>query len=149
MVMPLRTVRLRKHADYTSVYGASRKHSSTSLSFFYREQPRVTGPLSTSRFGITVPRAIGPAVLRNRIKRRLRVVTRAALATLPHGVDIVLHPRPSVAVMPIHALRTEINAVFATIARRLAAGAVNSPLPRPTRARGKAPKPLRTQSNQS
>lgn len=130
--VPFRDVRLRKHADYGLVYGASRKHRSQTLAYFYRERP---GQESTPRFGITTPRALGPAVLRNRIKRRLRAVCRPALGLLPAGVDIVLHPRAELAALPFPALQTEITSVFATVARRIASGADNTPLPRNPRKR--------------
>ena len=144
MSIPLRTLRLRKHADYGLVYGASRKLQSTSLSFFYRVHIPTRHTLShdqhlSSRFGITVPRVLGPAVLRNRIKRRLRVVARAILPMLPIGTDVVLHPRPIVATMPFPALQSELESVFMTVARRVTSGAINTPLPRTPR-RGKPAK---------
>lgn len=125
--------RLCKHADYGLVYGASRKHQSTSLSFFYRTCPQAPDLARVARFGITVPRAIGNAVLRNRIKRRIRVVARGSLHLLPVEADVVLHPRPVVAVMPFAALERELAVVFATVARKLAAGEPNTPLPRTPR----------------
>ncbi len=126
---PFRAVRLRRHADYGLVYAASRKHSGPSLGFFYRMQiPEAAS--QGARFGITVPRALGNAVLRNRIKRRVRVAALAALPALPTGVDVVLHPRAFVADMPFQALQLEMASVFATVARRVASGAVNTPLPR-------------------
>jgi ribonuclease P protein component len=45
------------------------------------------------RLGLTVPRAIGDAVVRNRIKRRLREVFRLHRAELGPQWDIVLNPR--------------------------------------------------------
>ncbi len=147
MPAPFRNLRLRKHADYRLVYGASRKHSSASFGFFYRDRvfPSVALPAvpprsqsTESRFGITAPRAIGPAVLRHRIKRRVRIAARQALPVLPPGPDVVLHPRPEVATMPFPILLSEVEAVFATVARRLAAGAVNTPLPRVPRRNGKS-----------
>ena len=45
------------------------------------------------RLGLTVPRAIGGAVVRNRIKRRLREVFRLHRAELGPQWDIVLNPR--------------------------------------------------------
>ncbi len=128
---PFREVRLRKHADYGLVYGASRKHRSPTLAYFYRERPEA----AASRFGITTPRALGPAVLRNRIKRRLRAVCRPALGLLPAGVDVVLHPRAELATLPFPVLEAEIAAVFQTVARRVAAGADNTPQPRGPRKR--------------
>ena len=132
MLLPMtsfRAIRLRRHADYGLVYAASRKHPGASLSFFYRTRTSESA-LTGARFGITAPRALGPAVLRNRIKRRVRVAARAALVLLPPGVDVVLHPRSMAAEMPFEALQREIASAFATVARRVASGAVNTPLPR-------------------
>ncbi len=141
MPVPLRTLRLRRHADYGLVYGASRKHGSASLSFFYRQQVDSAAAPRASRFGITVPRALGPAVLRNRIKRRVRIAARAAMHLLPPATDIVLHPRPGVATMPFAALEAELAAVFQTVSRRVASGAPNAPQPRsPSRGKGAKPK---------
>ncbi len=118
------------------MYSASRKHRSQTLAYFYLERPASPdGILSPSRFGITTPRALGPAVLRNRIKRRLRAVCRPALPLLPGGVDVVLHPRVEAAALPFPALQAEIAAVFQTVARRIAAKADNTPLPRGPRKR--------------
>lgn len=145
MTLPFRTLRLRKHADYGLVYGASRKFQSASLSFFYRERPSVAlVQPGAPRFGITVPKVLGNAPLRNRLKRRIRVVARVALPLLPDGVDVVLHPRPAAATVSLPALQAEVAAVFTTVASRIAAGAPNTPQPRQNR-RGKqaTPKPTR------
>ena len=146
MPTPFRTLRVRRHADYGLVYSASRKHQSTSLSFFYRQRSEPVSDTSapSARFGITAPRVLGPAVLRNRIKRRIRIAARSALHLLPETTDIVLHPRPVAATMPFAALQSELEAAFQIVARRIASSAVNTPLPRsPRRGKGmaKAPKP--------
>lgn len=151
-----KTVRLRKHADYGVVYSASRKHQSSSFSYFYRHGAADTLPAdvaaeqkilavttqsraASSRFGITVPRVIGSAVLRNRIKRRVRVIARQHIKILPAGTDLVLHPRPITATMPFAALDRELRTVFANVAQRIAVNASNTPLPRQPR-RGKSGK---------
>ena len=143
MPIPLRTLRLRRHADYGLVYGASRKHGSASLSFFYRQHVDPAAEPRPPRFGITVPRALGPAVLRNRIKRRVRIAARAAMHLLPARTDVVLHPRLGVATMPFAALEAELTVIFQTISRRVASGAPNTPQPRsPFRGKGgKAKRP--------
>ncbi len=48
---------------------------------------------TTARLGLTVPRAVGNAVVRNRIKRRFREVFRLHRAQLGVQWDIVLNPR--------------------------------------------------------
>lgn len=60
------------------------------------------------RIGLTVPRAIGNAVVRNRIKRRLREVFRLQRARLNPKWDIVLNPR-----------RAAFDAAFSDIEREM------------------------------
>jgi ribonuclease P protein component len=48
---------------------------------------------TTARLGLTVPRAVGGAVVRNRIKRRLREVFRLHRAEIGTRWDIVINPR--------------------------------------------------------
>lgn len=49
------------------------------------------------RLGLAVPKAVGTAVVRNRMKRRLREVFRARLEELPRDQDYVLVVRPGLA----------------------------------------------------
>jgi ribonuclease P protein component len=64
-----------------------------------------------SRWGLTVQARLGNAVLRNRIKRRLRELLRRA--SLPAGWDIVVQPRsPDVATADFAALGRELDALL-------------------------------------
>ena len=49
---------------------------------------------SPTRFGFIVSKAVGGAVARNRIRRRLRVVSRELLGELGPGNDIVIRALP-------------------------------------------------------
>jgi len=115
--------RLRKHADYQRVYAASRKHFAKQMSYFFALRPAL-GPDGTSvrgvntdaaRVGLTVGKAMGRAVDRNRIKRRMREAVRRQLPLLQAPVDLVLHPRRSVLDLDFATLEREVAAVFRTV----------------------------------
>ncbi len=49
------------------------------------------------RAGLVVSRGVGGAVVRNRVKRRLREQLRARLTRLPEGFDLVVRSTPAAA----------------------------------------------------
>jgi ribonuclease P protein component len=53
------------------------------------------GTDSASRAGFVVSKAVGNAVIRNRVKRRLRHLAMPALAEHPVGVDFVVRAFPA------------------------------------------------------
>jgi len=108
-----RGARLRKHADYQRVYKESRKHFSSSMSYFFRV--RGAEDASGPRVGLTAGRVLGKAVDRNRIKRRMREAARLHLAELPCSVDVVLHPRRTVLEIEFARLEREVSRIFATV----------------------------------
>jgi len=72
------------------VYRHGRSVSSRFLVLYWFPQEEPASP----RFGFSVPRAVGPAVVRNRIKRQLREVWQSRLDRVPAGNDYVLIVRP-------------------------------------------------------
>jgi ribonuclease P protein component len=54
-------------------------------------------PASPARVGFVVSKAVGPAVVRNRVKRQLRHITRDRLAALPSGALVVVRANPAAA----------------------------------------------------
>lgn len=83
-------VRLLRSVEFRKVYEQGRRRS---LDFLLAFALR-TGN-SVSRIGLTVPRAVGNSVERNRVKRRLREVVRRCLPELGPGWDIVFNARQS------------------------------------------------------
>jgi ribonuclease P protein component len=105
--------RLRKHADYQRVYQHSRKHFSSSMTYFFAE--RASSARVGPRVGLTAGRVLGKAVERNRIKRRMREVVRGQLPLLTRDVDVVLHPRRSVLTTQFAGLQNEVSRIFALV----------------------------------
>lgn len=61
-----------------------------------------------SRFGVSVKKALGGAVVRNRIRRRIREILRRNSLEIPSGWDLVMHPRRTVASANFAALQAEL-----------------------------------------
>ena len=85
-----RANRLSRSRDFDAVYRHGRSVSSRFLVLYWFPQEEAAAP----RFGFSVPRSVGGAVERNKIKRQLREVWRARLERVPAGNDYVLIVRP-------------------------------------------------------
>ena len=85
------------------------------------------GTCSGPRIGFTVPRKLGPAVVRNRIKRRLREVLRRHIDLLPAGCDLILHPHRSVLSMEFTKLDAEVVRILTQANAEQARAATISP----------------------
>lgn len=77
---------------------------------FCRKQEASDAP---SRFGFTVPKALGKAVKRNRIKRRMREAVRARLGELSTQWAVVFNPRRAVLDAPFEEICQEVGRIFA------------------------------------
>ena len=64
-----------------------------------------------------MPRAFGKAVLRNRVKRRLREAMRVRLPELTPEWDIVINPRRPAIAAPVEELRREVDRLVAQCKR--------------------------------
>jgi len=109
----LKSSRLLKHADFQSVYKNGKKRFSGNVTLFFRDRDDGSGP----RVGFTVGKVLGEAVVRNRIRRRMRAVVRERLPLLTRPLDVVLHPRKSVLTLEFARLDAEIQQLFAAIQR--------------------------------
>jgi ribonuclease P protein component len=80
--------RLSRSRDFDAVYRHGRSVSTRFLVLYRFDRDEDTE--GEARLGIAVPKKIGGAVVRNRIKRRLREVWRELLPEVPGGADYVL-----------------------------------------------------------
>jgi ribonuclease P protein component len=87
--------RLSRSRDFDAVYRQGRSVSTRFL-VLYRFD-REGDDDGEARLGIAVPRRIGGAVIRNRLKRRLRETWRELLPEVPRGADYVLLVRAPIA----------------------------------------------------
>jgi ribonuclease P protein component len=115
-----RQSRLLRHADFQRVYQFGRKHFSGNITVFYlwrdseksRQQGQKLEDCPAPRVGITVGRALGTAVKRVRIKRRVRAAIRMHLSRVRVPADVVINPRKSVLTMGFSQLCDEVRRAF-------------------------------------
>src|SRR5271165_6288894 len=91
-----RSARLLRHADFERVYKLGRRHFSATMTVFYlqrQESPTGAKPATGLRVGFTVGRALGGAVQRNRMKRRLREAVRLSRQPVGVAADVVINPK--------------------------------------------------------
>ena len=92
-----RRYRLSRSRDFDAVYRLGRSVSSRTLTLHWF--PREDDPEGTPRLGLAVPKAVGNAVERNRVKRQLRETWREleTAGEIRAGRDYVLFARAGIA----------------------------------------------------
>jgi len=104
-----RASRILRSADFRTVYDHGTRVSGPLFAAFCMARE---GDGAGVRIGLTVPRAIGGAVVRNRIKRRLRAAFRLHRAEWAIDYDIVLNPRKAALLAPFADLERALGKVI-------------------------------------
>jgi len=110
-----RSGRLLKHSDFERVYKEGRRHFSTHMTVFYLGRGEGEG----LRVGFTVSRALGGAVDRNRMKRRLRESVRLTRPEIEPSADVVINPKKSLLTAEFASLLSEVSKAFTVIAQKM------------------------------
>ena len=114
-------LRLLRRGEFRRVYDEGRRRSAPLCTVFYR-----SNGLTESRLGLTVPVAVGDAVIRNRVKRRVREAFRLNRDVIPGGWDIVVNPRRDAARVPFPVLVRQLIRLFPADSPPAAASVPNS-----------------------
>jgi ribonuclease P protein component len=116
-----KSARILKHASFQTVYQTGGRHFSPLLTAFYVLTPSET---PAARVGITVSRAIGKAVTRNRIKRRVREAVRVALPGLNTtlgerklAAEVVFNPKRVCAEVEFAKLEAEVARALTAVGK--------------------------------
>jgi len=90
------TARLRQRAEFTATVRRGRRGNSGLLAVHLDPSPPGSvRELDPARVGFVVSRAVGPAVVRNRVLRRLRHLMAGRLDLLPAGSRVVVRAFPA------------------------------------------------------
>ena len=103
-----KTARILLSSDYRRVYEEGFRVSGPYFAAFCLRRQEVQGP----RIGLTVSRALGKSVVRNRLKRRIREAVRRRLFQLDGHFEIVFNPRRAALTARFEDLEQEVERLF-------------------------------------
>ena len=113
--------RMRRRRDFTAaVRRGSRSGRKLLAGHLLVPAAGAAGDDCPPRAGFVVSRAVGNAVVRNRVRRRLRVLVREYLSSLPRGSLLVVRAHPQAATASQADLAAELAVVMSTLVRRQA-----------------------------
>jgi ribonuclease P protein component len=98
-----REARLVRRGEFDAVYRSGKRRSNSHFTVFLR-----ANQLPHTRFGFSIKKALGGAVVRNRIRRRVREIVRCHRLEIPAGWDVVIHPKSNVANAEFAALTADL-----------------------------------------
>lgn len=108
-----KSARILRSADYRKVYDTGWRYTCPLFTAFCLAAGTGAGP----RFGFTLPRAIGKATVRNRIKRRMREILRRMQPEFPMDIWIVVNPRKAAYDAPAEKIRHDLERLAARCRR--------------------------------
>ncbi|CAM3284690.1 ribonuclease P protein component [Stackebrandtia soli] len=109
------TARLRRSSDFAAAlkYGSKIRRGAVVVHVM---TPNTDG--GESRAGFIVSKAVGGAVTRNLVKRRLRHIVADRMATFTPGTDIVVRALPFASEVDYHRLERDVEGALRALAER-------------------------------
>lgn len=104
--------RLRSRSDYLATAKGARAFRPS-----FVLQARRREDAAAPRFGFTVTRKVGNAVLRNRVRRRLKEIARLGAADAADGMDYVLIGRADAANQPFAAMAADFSSALRAVVK--------------------------------
>jgi ribonuclease P protein component len=116
-VLP-RESRMRRPEDFRLVMRTGRRAGGPALAAHFLSTPGGVRAGEPAKVGFVVSRAVGSAVVRNQVKRRLRELMRRRLASLPEGCMLVVRVHPAAASARQADLAADLDLVIGRLLRR-------------------------------
>jgi ribonuclease P protein component len=98
--------RITQGGDYRVTVRRGKKYVGPSTVTYIRASDDSS---SDARFGFIVAKSVGVAVVRNRVRRRLKAVGYALLPAMTPGTDVVIRALPEAASQPYGVLFEELS----------------------------------------
>jgi ribonuclease P protein component len=110
--------RLTRPQEFTAALRGGRRAGRPLVVVHLRQATDGPEPLGPARVGFVTNKAVGPAVVRNQVRRRLRHVVRERLAALPAGSLVVVRALPASATASSAALAVDVDKALARLVPR-------------------------------
>jgi len=107
--------RIRRREDFSAAVRGGSRTGRTLLTGHLLVQPGAGRP---ARAGFIVSRAVGGAVVRNKVRRRLRELVRGRIESLPPGSLLVVRANPRAGTARQADLAAELDLVITSLLRR-------------------------------
>jgi len=110
--------RLRRHADFSVAVRRGRRMGRRDLVVHAFDREQVEALVVTNhgpRFGLIVSKAVGPAVIRHRVARRLRHICAGLVERVPENTDLVLRALPGSATADSRELDKQVRSGLARL----------------------------------
>ncbi|MCL2200576.1 MAG: ribonuclease P protein component [Oscillospiraceae bacterium] len=101
------TTSLKKNYEFKRLYNKGKSAASQHVAVYCRQNGR-----NENRLGITVSTKLGGAVVRNRIRRRLKEIYRLNEQNLSCGLDIVIVARMKSRFSDYHEIEASVISLF-------------------------------------
>ncbi|ABG95467.1 MULTISPECIES: ribonuclease P protein component [Rhodococcus] len=104
--------RLRRHSDFSMTVRRGRRMGRRDLVVHAFDRAQADELVSSGgpRFGLVVSKAVGPAVIRHRVARRLRHICIDLVDVVPRGTDVVIRALPGAATASSRDLEKQLRA---------------------------------------
>lgn len=100
--------RLHKKKDFNTVLSSGTYLNSSIITIVFLENPTS----KKVRLGLITKKDIGSAVIRNKVKRRLREIFRINMQQLKAGVDLIFIPKPPIVSRRYKEIEEEITSLL-------------------------------------
>lgn len=99
--------RLRKNMEFKKVYKSGKNYWNRNLIVYVRRNGT-----DKTRIGISITKKVGNAVVRNKLKRRIREVSRVYLPNLRKGYDLIFIPKKNAVDISFTELESAIMHIY-------------------------------------
>lgn len=99
--------RLRKNMEFKKVYKTGKNYWNRNLILYIRKNGK-----ENTRIGVSITKKIGNAVVRNKLKRRIKSVNQDYITSIKLGYDLVIIPKKNAVGLTFKDLESAVKHIY-------------------------------------